>query len=50
MLKRLPLQAGDVKQTYADISKARKLLDYNPVIDIETGIKNYVEWYRVHGF
>jgi len=50
LLKRLPLQAGDVKQTYADISKARMLLDYNPVIDIETGIKNYVEWYRVHGF
>jgi len=39
----LPMQDGDVFQTYADISKARKKLDYNPSVDIDTGIKKYLE-------
>ena len=39
----LPMQEGDVIQTYADISKARKKIHYNPVIDIETGLNKYVE-------
>jgi UDP-glucuronate 4-epimerase len=42
----LPMQPGDVIKTYADISKAKRLLDYNPSINIETGIKQFVEWYR----
>lgn len=42
----LPMQPGDVIKTYADISKAKRLLDYNPSINIETGIKQFIKWYR----
>jgi UDP-glucuronate 4-epimerase len=45
-LKYLPMQEGDVIRTYADIAKARADLGYNPKIDIESGIKNYINWYR----
>jgi UDP-glucuronate 4-epimerase len=40
-----PLQPGDVPQTYADISKARSLLGYNPQTQIEVGIQRFVEWF-----
>ena len=42
----LPLQDGDVFQTFADISRSKRVLGYNPVVKIEDGIRNYVEWYR----
>ena len=42
----LPMQPGDVDITYADISKARKLLGYNPSITFENGIKNFVAWHN----
>lgn len=45
-IKHLPLQDGDVFQTFADISRSRRLLGYNPVVNIEDGIRNYVEWYK----
>src|SRR2546430_7414375 len=41
-----PMQPGDVPQTYADITKARRLLGYNPQTQIEEGIKRFVEWFR----
>lgn len=41
-----PMQPGDVPITYADISKARKLLNYNPQTKIEKGIPKFVEWFR----
>lgn len=41
-----PFQPGDVQITYADISKAKKLLNYNPTFEIEKGIKNFVEWMK----
>ncbi|MEE8574196.1 MAG: GDP-mannose 4,6-dehydratase, partial [Thermodesulfobacteriota bacterium] len=37
---------GDVRDSLADISKAAKSFAYNPVCDIETGIKKTVDWYR----
>jgi len=37
---------GDVPITYADISKAKKLLGYNPQTKIEDGIPKFVEWFR----
>ncbi len=46
----LPLQEGDVICTYADIRKAKKMLGYNPVVDIETGIKRYINWYNESGY
>lgn len=39
-----PEQPGDVPVTYADITKARRLLGYNPRTQIEDGIAKYVEW------
>ena len=40
------LQQGDVPLTWADISKAQKLLGYRPQTTIEEGLKKFVEWYR----
>jgi UDP-glucuronate 4-epimerase len=40
-----PAQPGDVPITYADISKARKLLGYDPQTKIEEGIKKFAEWF-----
>ncbi len=39
------VQQGDAEQTYADISRARKLLGYEPKVKIEDGIKLLCEWY-----
>ena len=46
VLERLPLQAGDVPMTCADISKARRLVGYNPKVKIEQGIPLFLEWLR----
>ncbi|MEO5860222.1 MAG: GDP-mannose 4,6-dehydratase, partial [Pyrinomonadaceae bacterium] len=46
LINRQPMQPGDVPITYADISKARKLLGYNPQTKIEDGIPKFVEWFR----
>ena len=45
-IDRQSLQPGDVPQTYADITKARRLLGYNPQTQIEDGIHRFVEWFR----
>ena len=42
---RKEMQPGDVKQTFADISKARKLLGYSPKTRIDKGLKILCEWY-----
>jgi UDP-glucuronate 4-epimerase len=42
-----PLQPGDVPLTYADISKSRELLGYDPQVKIREGVRRYVEWYKV---
>ncbi len=44
-IKSLPVQPGDVPITYADISRARREIDYNPTVDIRTGVERFVEWY-----
>ena len=41
----LPRPSVDVDTTWADISKARTLLDWEPRVDLETGIRGVVEWY-----
>jgi len=45
-INKLPIQKGDVPVTYADISKAKELLGYNPSVKIEEGIKLFVEWFK----
>ena len=46
IIDRQPPQPGDVPQTFADISKARALLGYNPKTQIEEGLRRFVEWFR----
>jgi UDP-glucuronate 4-epimerase len=45
-LRQLPPQPGDVPVTYADISKAKRMLGYNPRVNIEEGIQRFVDWFR----
>ena len=45
-INRLPEQPGDVPLTFADITKARALLGYNPQTKIGDGIPKFVEWFR----
>jgi UDP-glucuronate 4-epimerase len=47
IIDRRPPQAGDVPVTYADISKARRLLGYNPSTKIEEGIEKFVNWFKM---
>ncbi|MDD1628944.1 MAG: NAD-dependent epimerase [Methylococcaceae bacterium] len=42
----LPLQPGDVPDTYADVSDLENDLGYKPGTLLETGISNFVEWYK----
>jgi UDP-glucuronate 4-epimerase len=49
IIERLPAQPGDVPVTYADINKARRLLEYDPQTKIETGIKKFAEWFKQQG-
>ena len=42
----LPLQPGDVPETYADISDLEEFFEYKPTTKVEDGIKNFVEWYK----
>ena len=42
----MPIQAGDVPRTYADVTDLVENLDYKPDTDYRDGIKNFVEWYR----
>ncbi len=46
-IDRQPQQPGDVPQTFADISKARALLGYDPKTQIEEGLRRFVEWFRL---
>jgi len=42
----LPLQAGDVPDTYANVDDLVKDFDYKPSMNIKKGVKNFVEWYK----
>jgi UDP-glucuronate 4-epimerase len=42
----LPMQAGDVTETYADISRLHDLTGYAPQVKLEEGIPRFVDWYR----
>lgn len=39
-------QKGDVKDTWADISKAKRILKYNPQVNIEEGLKAEIDWIK----
>ena len=42
----MPLQKGDVPSTSADVSLLEKDLGYRPTTSIETGISNFIDWYK----
>lgn len=41
------IQPGDVTHTFADISKAQRLLKYTPKVSIEKGIEEFIKWYKI---
>lgn len=41
-----PMPAADIPYTFADISKARQLLGYEPKVSVEQGIASFLEWYQ----
>ena len=41
-----PMQAGDVVETYADITETTALTGYQPTTPISEGIPKFVEWYK----
>jgi UDP-glucuronate 4-epimerase len=43
-IEQQPMPPGDVKRTYADISKAQELLGYTPETPIEDGLKRFADW------
>jgi len=45
-----PERAGDVKHSLADLSLARKLLDYQPTVNFEEGLRRTIDWYRAQGW
>jgi UDP-glucuronate 4-epimerase len=45
-IEMLETQPGDVSITYADISKAKRMLGYQPQVKMKEGIRRFVEWYK----
>ena len=45
-LNMMPMQSGDVFQTFGDISLASQKLGYKPTVSIKEGVKKFVEWYK----
>ncbi|MFN4804764.1 MAG: SDR family NAD(P)-dependent oxidoreductase [Akkermansiaceae bacterium] len=48
IIEQIADQPGDVPRTYADVTKSRALLDYEPQTPIAEGIKKYVKWVGEH--
>lgn len=46
IIKKISNQLGDLPQTFADISKAERLLKYHPKINIQRGLKQFSNWFR----
>ncbi len=46
LVERLPEQKGDMPLTYADITKAKTFLGYNPQTPLATGLRKFVEWFE----
>ena len=40
-----PTQLGDVAQTYADITKAKRQLGFSPAVSIDAGLRYFIDWY-----
>jgi len=42
----LPMQPGDVYQTYADVDELIRDFDFKPSTSIEVGLQKFVDWYK----
>ena len=42
----LPMQAGDVLETYAEVGDLDAAVGYRPTTTVEEGVRRFVEWYR----
>lgn len=45
----LPQQSGDVRETFASIEKAQRLLGFRPAMDFKKGLRDFVDWFRSSG-
>ena len=45
-IKMLPLQKGDVPETFADISPLKNNYQFNPKVSVEQGVKRFIDWYK----
>ncbi len=46
----LPMQLGEIEETYADIEKSKKLLNFSPTVTLEEGLPQFIDWYKsYHG-
>ena len=46
VMEMLPLQAGDVPDTEADVTDLARVVGYKPKVTVEEGVRNFVDWYR----
>jgi len=47
-LELLPMQAGDVRATFADVSELQQAVGYKPQTPIEVGVQRFAEWYQAY--
>ncbi len=45
-LKKMPIQKADIKKTHSDVSKLKSYIKYSPKVQLEVGVKKFVEWYK----
>jgi len=48
-VRAMPAQPGDVERTWADVSRARQELGWEPRVDLDSGLDLFVEWFRREG-
>ncbi len=44
----LPMQPGEVTETFADIEKSARLLNFHPAVPLEEGILRFIDWYKTY--
>jgi UDP-glucuronate 4-epimerase len=47
-LELLPMQAGDVPATFADVGELQQAVGYKPQTPIEVGVRRFADWYQAY--
>ena len=47
-IEQLPMQPGDVIRTYADITRAKSILGYEPTMEFRVGVRRFLDWFEGH--